>query len=195
MKKIISLSLIFLFTLLSGCLWYEVAEYTIHFNESLNSGSITVRYSNIQSTEKDTAKVRSDFEDLLNMVMGDGFLLDGLEGGIYIQDRRITEENGQLVAYEQGIFRNLALDDEKSTIQNDERILTLSNDDKEKIECNGKVIKLEKNTILSWPKEQRDLYIKVTSTPQDSLSSMLSHYREWNKSGRKYNKDYGKIIK
>lgn len=185
MKKIISLSLILSFMLLSGCLWYEVVEYTIHFNENLNSGRITVRYSNIQSTEQDTAKIRAEFTDLLNMVTGDDFLLDGLESGIYIQERRLAEENGQLVAYEQGIFRKLALDDEQSTIQNDERIITMSNDDKEKIECNGKMIKLEKNTILTWPKEQRDLYIKVTSAPHDSLSSMLAHYREWKRSGGK----------
>ncbi len=185
MKKIMSLSLILLFTLVSGCLWYEVVEYTIHFNENLNSGSITVRYNNIQSTEKDTAKIRADFGDLLNMLTGDEFLLDGLETGIYIQDRRLAEENGQLVAYEHGIFRKLMLDDEQSNIQNDERILTISNDDKEKIECNGKVIKLEKNTILTWPKEQRDLYIKVTSAPEDSLSSLLSYYRQWQKTSGK----------
>ena len=185
MKKITSLSLILSFMLLSGCLWYEVVEYTIHFNENLNSGSITVRYSNIQSTEQDTAKIRADFEDLLNMVTGDEFLLDGLETGIYIQNRKMAEENGQLVAYEQGIFRKLILDDEQSTIQNDERIMTLSNDDKEKIECNGKVTKLEKNTILTWPKEQRDLYIKVTSAPRDSISSLSAYYREWKRSGGK----------
>jgi hypothetical protein len=165
-----------------------VVEYTLHFNDDLNSGSITVRYSNIQSSEKDTAKVREDFKELLKMVTGDNFLLDGIETGIYIQDRKIVEENGQLVAYEKGIFRNLQLEDEQATIQNDERILTFSNKDKEKIECNGKMIKLENNTILVWPKDQRDLYIKVTSAKEDSLSSLLPYYRQWKRSAGKVSK-------
>ena len=183
MKKILALNIILLITLLSGCLWYEVVEYTIHFNENLNSGSITILYSNIQSTERDTAKIRSDFGDLLNMVTGDEHLLDGVENGIYIKERGLLEENGQLKAYEKAIFRDLKVEDEKATIQNDQRIMIFSNDDKDKIECNGKTEKLEKNTMLIWPKEQRDLYIKVTSTPRDSLSSLVAHYREWKRLG------------
>jgi hypothetical protein len=181
MKKIILLTAVLLFLFVSGCLWYEVVEYTIRFNENLNSGSIVIRYSNILSGEQDTAKIRSDFNDLVDMIIGEEHLLDGLENGIYIQERKLAEENGQLVAYEKGIFRNLVLEDEKPTIQNDERIFTFSNKDKDKIECNGKMIKLENNTILVWPKDERDLYIKVTTTPEDSLSSLLPYYREWKK--------------
>jgi hypothetical protein len=179
MKKIIMLTTSLLFFILPGCLWYQIIEYTVHFKDDFNSGSVIIKYSNVMSDSKDTSKVREDFEQLIKMVTGDGYLLDGMESGLYVQDRKLVEEDGQLNAYEKGIFRQLAIDDEKSTIQNDERIITLSNKDKAKIECNGKIIKLENNTILVWPKEQRDLYIKVTSTKEDTLSSLLPYYRQW----------------
>ena len=179
MKKIIILAATLLFFILPGCLWYQIIEYTIHFNDDFNSGSVVIKYFNIMSSSTDTTKVREDFDELIKMVTGDGFLLDGMEMGIYVQERKIVEEDGQLNAYEKGIFRQLAIDDEKSTIQNDERILTLSNKDKENIESNGKIIKLENNTILVWPKEQRDLYIKVNSTKEDTLSSLLPYYKKW----------------
>jgi hypothetical protein len=125
--------------------------------------------------------MREDFQELLDMVNGDKFLLDGLEEGIYIQERKIAEENGQLIAYEKGIFRNLKFDNEQLAIKGDERILTFNNEDKDKIECNGKMINLENNTLLVWPKDQRDLYIKVISSKPDSLSALLPYYREWKK--------------
>jgi len=181
MKKFICTGLILFFVFFSGCLWYQVTEYIIHYSDDLNSGTITVRYNNIMSSEKEQTKQKDDFNELLKMLNEDGFLLDQMKEGIYVQERRLVEENGRLNAYYKGIFRNLTIDDEQSSIQNNERIIILSNKDKEKIESNGKVIKSEENTILTWPKEQRDIYIKVTSTETDTLYPLIDFYREGKK--------------
>jgi hypothetical protein len=181
MRKLICTGLILLFLSFSGCLWYQVTEYIIRYADDLSSGTITVRYHNIMTGENDPIKQKEDFDELLKMLNGDGFLLDQMKAGIYVQERSLVEENGQLNAYYSGIFRDLTIEDEKTSIQNNERIIILSNDDKEKIESNGKIIKSEENTILTWPKEQRDIYIKVTSTVSDTLYPLIKYYQDWKK--------------
>jgi len=164
--------------LLNGCLTYKSIEYRISFNERFDQGTVTVHYKDISSSEEEVKKRESDFNDLIELLFEEEFLLDNVEEGIYVKDRKLWEENGKLHATFSGIFSELKVDGEALKVQNEERVLFLKNEGT-KIESDGKVFESEKNIVIVWPKDQREISWKLIEDDVESTHSLLDFYNKW----------------
>ncbi len=184
MKKSLVFPILFTLLLLQSCLTYRSIEYRLNFNENFDHGEIIVNYNDIRSSEKEIAKQEKDFQDLIELLFGDEFLLDNVDEGIYVKDRKLWVEDGILKAKFNGIFKELKLDDSELNIENEERILIFKNDG-DTYECDGKVLQTEKNVIMVWPKDQRELYWKQTIDLEDELTfSLIKYYEKWAQNNR-----------
>ena len=181
MKKYLVLSILFILFLLQSCLTYRSIEFRINFNENYDQGKITVNYNDIQSSEEEAIKQEEDFNDLVELLFGDEFLLDNVKEGIYVKERKLWKEKGILKANFHGIFQELKLDDSELKIENEERMLILKSDG-DTYECNGKVLQTEKNVIMVWPKDQKELYWKqIIDAGDDPVYSLVNFYDKWEK--------------
>jgi hypothetical protein len=185
MKKSFIFPILFiLLLLLQSCLTYRSIEYRIIFNENFDQGKIAVNYNDIQSSENEIEKQEKDFKDLIELLFGDEFLLDNVDEGIYVKDRKLWKEDGILKATFNGIFKELKLDDSELKIENEERILILKNDG-DTYECNGKVLQTEKNVIMVWPKDQKELYWKqIIDLDDEPTFPLIRYYEEWAQNNR-----------
>ena len=179
MRKLIILPLLLFAFLLHGCLIYTTVKYEIEFNEDLKSGIIKITYYNLRSSEEDVEKQENDFNDLLQMLIEDDFLLDSMEDGIYVKDRKLYEEDGKLVGYYSGIFRKLKIDSEELNESENERILTIDKDENDKIETNGQVLESKDKFIITWPKDTRKLMFKISKTFDEKTYSLIDFYNKW----------------
>jgi hypothetical protein len=182
LRLTILLIVIFLF---QSCLTYRAVTYKINFNERFDHGTVNVDYKDIRSSEKEPKKQEEDFKEAVRLLFEDDFLLDNVEEGIYVKDRKLWEDNGILKASFSGIFKELNVDGNKLDVQNDERILFINESDVD-VESNGKVLKSDKNIVLIWPKDQRELTwtMKDIDTAKDTYS-LIDYYRSWKKDNSK----------
>jgi hypothetical protein len=167
---------------ITGCLTYSTVEYRLKFNEDLMSGTITVQYSDIRSSEEKIEKQKGDFQDLVELVREDDFLLDSIEEGIYIKERKLFLEKGKLNGSYFGIFRDINLDDEAFKFNNDERRIVMSINEDSQVESNGKISKNDKSVLITWPKEEREIYIKMIESSNAKHYLLTDYYNDWLKS-------------
>ncbi len=178
MRKYLVVLLIALSTILSSCLTFSTVNYQIEFNEDLSSGFVKISYINIQSTEADTAKQKKDFNELIELLFGDDFLLDNIDEGIYIKDRKLYEKNEQLIAEYSGIFRSSKLGADDMKITENERILRFDKDDGDIATSNGKILETNDSFIFTWPKEMRKSQFTIKRKTETAYS-MLDFFNEW----------------
>ncbi|MFC2088219.1 hypothetical protein ACFLSX_01330 [Calditrichota bacterium] len=180
MKKLIFFTLIILVLIISGCLTYQTAEFRLRFNDnSRTEGTIEAVYYNIETSEVILKDQQQDFRELIEHYQGDKFLLDNISDGIYIKERELYEKNGILIGGYKGIFRNLKFDNEPLKFTNDEFMMIIDTENDDIIETNGKIIKSEKNIIITWPKDQKELYWKLKMTGDPTTYSLIDMFREW----------------
>jgi hypothetical protein len=180
MKKLIYPAILVSFIIFNGCLTYQVAEYTIEYANDFNSGTITVTYTDIRSSEKEPEDQKKDFEELIELYQSDVFLLDQIDEGIYVKGRTLYEKDGKLIGGYTGIFQNIEIDNNPMKVRNDERYILLDISPTEKIETNGKVYRSENNALLVWPKDKTKLIIKKTVENYDNVGfSILEYYKNW----------------
>lgn len=181
MKKYLTFLLLGILFFLHSCLTYRSVEYHITLNENFDKGTISVNYNDILSSEKEITKQENDFKDLIDLLFGDDFLLDNVDEGIYVRDRKLWNDKGVLKANFTGIFKNIKFDDRELKVENGERMLILKNDG-DTYACNGKLLQTEKNVIMVWPKDQRDLYWKqITKLEDEPTFPLISYYEKWKK--------------
>ncbi|MEJ2052485.1 MAG: hypothetical protein P8X42_01080 [Calditrichaceae bacterium] len=179
MKKYVVPSTILFFLIFQSCLTYRSVEYRIIFNENFDRGTISVNYNDIQSTEDKIEKRKKDFDDLIDLLFGDDFLLDNVDEGIYVKDRKLWKENNTLRANFSGIFQDLKLEDSELKIENDERMLILKNNG-DTYECNGKLLQTDNNVIMVWPKDQKELYWKQNINLENEFTfPLIDYYNNW----------------
>jgi uncharacterized surface protein with fasciclin (FAS1) repeats len=172
--------MIFFIILLNGCLTYHVVEYTIDYADDFNSGIFTATYTDIRSSETEEEKQKKDFDELIQLYEDDMFLLDQVDEGIYVKERKLYEKNGMLVGGYSGIFQTIQIDNNKMKVRNDERYILLDISPNEHIETNGKIYKSENNALLVWPKDQRQLKIKKIVQDYDKIGfSIFDYYKNW----------------
>ena len=182
MKILIFVSMIFFIILLNGCLTYHVVEYTVDYADDFNSGSFSVTYTDIRSSEEEAEKQKKDFDELIELFEGDMFLLDQVDEGIYVKERKLYEKDEKLIGSYSGIFQKIQIDNNEMKVRNDERYILLDISPSEKIETNGKVYRSENNALLVWPKDKKKLKIKKIVQDYDNVGfSIFDYYNNWKK--------------
>jgi len=179
MRKIYFLFTILFAFLLHSCIIYTTARYEIEFDQEFKTGIITVTYTNLRSSEEDPDKQENDFKDLVELLNDDEFLLDSVDDGVYIKERLLYEEGGQLNGSYTGIFRRLKIDSDEIKSSENERTLTFDKDEGDVVISNGKVLESEDSFILTWPKEMRNLNFSITKKYDEPAFSLMEYYHEW----------------
>lgn len=178
--KLLRLILLPAFLLMvTGCLTYSKVLYEIEFDDKLEAGKIKITYFDIRSSEENTEKQKSDFTELVQILEADDFLLDAMEDGIYIRNRTLIENDGQLNGTYDGIFRKLKIDSQEIKTSKNERTLTLKKEDGYLVETNGNILESEDSYLISWPREQRRLVFSITISNNDKTYSLLDYYKSY----------------
>jgi len=155
-------------------------EYTIDFTDNFDSGTISVFYKDIRSSETDEEKQKADFDELIQLYQEDYFLLELIEEGIYVKDRKLYEKDGIIMGQYSGIFQKVQIDNNVMDLRNEERFILMDISESEKIETNGKVYQSENNALLVWPKDQKNLTIKKIVQDYDNIGfSIMDYYMKW----------------
>jgi hypothetical protein len=143
-----------------GCLSVESYETRIQFHGEDKPVTVTMIYRDISSAEAKLEDVQGDFESLINDWKGDEYLIEQARDGFVVKERALTIEDGKLVGYERGVTNDLG-DFKPIKVSNGERILLVEKDDDyELVESNGKIFKTDNNTLLVWPEDIPELYMK-----------------------------------
>ena len=180
MKFLLITMIIFSAFVLNGCLTYSAVEYTIEYASDFNSGTFSVTYTDIRSSETEPEKQKSDFDELIELYEGDMFLLDQVDEGIYVKERKLFEKDGMLIGGYSGIFQKFKIDNNPMKVRNDERYILLEISPSEKIETNGKVYRSKNNALLVWPKDKYKLKIKKIVQDYDNIGySIMEYYNNW----------------
>jgi hypothetical protein len=179
MRKIFILPILLFAFALNSCLTYKTIKYEIEFSEDFKNGILRVTYYDLRSSEEDPKKQEADFNELVKLTNENDFLLDSMEDGVYVTDRKFYQEDGKLIGYYSGIFRNLKFDSEALKESENERSLSLDKDDNDKIETNGQVMESKDKFIITWPKDVRKLTIRITKTYDEQTYSLLDYYTKW----------------
>ena len=160
MKRLILISFCGLLLMSMGCLSVGSYETRITFHGEGEPVTITMIYRDISSAEAKLVDVQDDFESLINDWKGDEYLLEQARDGFVVKERALTIEDGKLVAYERGVTNDLG-DFKPIKVNNGERILLVEKDDDyELVESNGQIFKTDNNTLLVWPENVPELYMK-----------------------------------
>lgn len=182
MKALLFISLFLIVIFVNSCLTYHIVEYTIDFADNFDSGKIIVTYTDIRSSETEEEKQKADFDELIQLYQEDKFLLDQVEEGVYVQERKLYEKDGSIIGSYSGIIQKVMIDNSELKVRNDERYILLDISPAERIETNGKIFRSENNALLVWPKDQKHLTIKKTVQDYDKIGfSIIDYYHEWKK--------------
>lgn len=148
--------------LFTGCLTFDTVTTRIQIQDKDKPAILSVAYSGISSSEAKDEDVRKDFEYLIEEWQGDDYLVDQADEGIIVKDRNVWEENGQIHSSMTGLIPDL---DKVYDFweENEERILLVDIDegDYELVETNGQILATEKNRLIYWPKNEKELYWKI----------------------------------
>jgi hypothetical protein len=157
----------------SACLVYEEMTVTITFDENFQHGSIKVFFTGISTSDSSRKKQQGDYEDLIEMLEEDDFLLDMVDDGIYIKERRIYEKEGVLYGYYSGVFRTLNIDGERLKENENERILQIDINRGDELTSNGRIYQSEDSTLIFWPKDVSQFVYTIKKSYDHNVYSLL----------------------
>jgi len=181
MHRFITPFLIFLATLcLSACLTVESKEYRIILKTD-NSGEATIKFINILSEADDTVDISSDdFQQLIELYL-QGDQLEKENPGFHNVKKRLFEEGGVLCGEITFTFDSLG----------SVRIFKYDSDSpymygvgnplssEQYVESNGMLAR-EWMSIVLWPKDAKELYIKTKVVSEVSFQQeLLKNYKAW----------------
>jgi hypothetical protein len=164
MKRTCWIPFIFLLFLLPACLTVETIITRISFDGTNAIIRIRILYDNISSAEDLAKDVDADFEYLIDQVEDETYLLERLEQGFYIKNRRLFIRNDKIMAEEELITRNPEMLKNEFNLSLDSThwimLLDKKESDFEVIDHNGQMVKSDETARLVWQKETSEIYWK-----------------------------------
>jgi hypothetical protein len=160
----------------NGCLIYETVEYRVRLDSNGKSGTILIRYNNIQSSSDDGKKQNEDFQELLDKWKGDKYLLERMNDGVYIKERDLKLSNRVLVWREVGIFSDVRKMNDGISYDDTTRISLAK--DESVLATNGVVLLSKDSTVVVWPPHTRDFQIKIKNQDFKPTSHFADKFRQ-----------------
>lgn len=144
---------------LTGCLTVDTIKTTIDIQDKEKPAIVTIQYGGFSSGEAKLEDVKKDFDYMIEEWKGDEALLDWAKEGMLVRDRQLMIENEKIQGVVTGLVQDLD-DLYDFWEQNGERILMVEFDEEdfELTETNGLPIKTEKNRLIVWPSETKQLH-------------------------------------
>jgi hypothetical protein len=158
--------------LFAGCLVYQTIDYRITLNKDGKSGSISIEYTNVESSAADSAHQNEDFAELIGNWKSDKYLLERMDDGVYIKERTLALRKGVLVWKESGIFSDIRKLKEGVMYDDTTRITIPKN--QTVLSTNGTAIIDRDSTVVYWPPQTRDFRVKI----QQRNFEPTSHFAE-----------------
>jgi hypothetical protein len=171
--------LLILVIILNGCLVYDTVEYRVNVNPDGKSGTIYIKYGNIESSAAEPSKQNEDFEELLSKWKDDKYLLERMNDGVYIKKRELTLAHGVLVWQEFGIFSDVQK--MKDGISYDDTTHITLGRDETVVSTNGTVLIGKDSTVVVWPPHTRELHIKIQQQDFKPTSHFANKFRDLKK--------------
>lgn len=175
-RPILYTCLLFVVALFGGCLIYESVEYHLTLNPDGKSGTLVIRYSNIESSNDEPAKQKEDYQELMDKWKGDKYLLDRMNEGVYIKKRSLELKKGVLHWEEIGIFPDIGKMNDGISY-NDTSHISLGKDEAV-VSTNGTVLLSKDSTVVVWPPHTRDFRITVQNKDFHPTSHFAQKFRE-----------------
>jgi hypothetical protein len=164
MNRVCWLPFFCLLFLLPACLTVETIITRISFEENTALIHIRILYDNISSAESLEKDINTDFEYLIDQAEDETYLLERLEQGFYIKNRRLFIRDNKIMAEEELITRNPETLQKEYNLFLDSlcwtMVLDKEDSDFEVVEHNGEMLKTDEASSLIWPKEVSEIYWK-----------------------------------
>jgi hypothetical protein len=147
--------------LLSGCLASEETEIRV-LREQGEPAIVTWELQNIYSDERDAAKIREDFNDLVEAWRGDKTLAEqARDDGILVKHRELSIRDNKIFGRETGIVENLTSLHIDASADGTVIRMKWDDSDSEIAETNGRLVKRDGETFVEWPKNATELRWKT----------------------------------
>ena len=166
------------FLSLAGCLISETNEYRITLNPNGKSGTMTVVQYNLQSDEKDPKKQQDDFNGLINDWKSDQYLLDRVKEGMYVKERRVYLERGNIARKEVLLFPDFSQLFKKE-LMNDTLRVSFPNKEKTVLATNGVLIRSKDSTTIFWPPKTKEFVLKTRENEFTAQSDFAARFKAY----------------
>jgi len=168
--------LIVLFT--AGCLVSETTEYKIILNEDEKSGMIMTTSRNMQSDAADSAQQERDFNELISNWKSDKYLLDQMNKGLYVQERKLSIEKGKLAWREKSLFSDISkLFPDFNP--NDTLRIPLKDTTGLTISTNGRIVTEKDSIVILWSPHTKVFQLKTTTREFKPVSKFAERFRQY----------------
>ena len=181
--KYLSLPLMLFFFLFSGCLVSEITEYKLKLNDDGKSGTLTIILHNLQSDATGSEGQEHDFDELMKNWKSDQYLLDQMNKGAYVKERKVAVKRGTLVWTENLLFSDVsklfpefAWDDTVRIPFKDAEAVV--------VETNGKITKEKDKIIVWWEPNTRYFELQTKLREFKPASNFLKRFHAYTKKSK-----------
>lgn len=180
MRKLVVLTAV-LTLFLSGCLMYEKEEVKVKLTSS--GAEIWVKETGWKSSSEDEKEILEDFKKLMDKYEKDELEEELADFGVYLLDKRIYLQNGKITTEYHGLVpRGSIAYLSQFTESNEEIIHVMDSPIDAEIITNGEILKTQKNAIIVWPSNIKELTWSYTDNEKvnkkDNLTALFEKYRE-----------------
>jgi hypothetical protein len=169
-----------LILLAEGCLISETTEYKLTLNKDGKSGVLMVIRRNLQSDATTRIQQVKDFEELIQNWKSDSYLLDQMNKGAYVKERKVFVEQGGIVWKEVSIFSDVSkLFPDINP--NDTVRVSFKNEDGAVISTNGSAIKEKDKTVVVWSPNTTEFTLKTLTKNFHPTSDFVKLFKSYRK--------------
>ena len=146
-------------------------------NEDGKSGTMVVVRRNVQSDAEDPQQQERDFDELMSNWRGDKHLLDQMEKGLYIKERKLSLEKGTLVWRETSLFSDVSKLFPGFDV-NDSLRIPLKDTTGSVIATNGILVVRKDSSGVVWPPHTKVFELARTSREFKPKSNFAEWFRK-----------------
>jgi hypothetical protein len=180
MKYFVSISVCLLILIIEGCLISETSEYTLTLNVDGKSGTLVVIRRNMQSDATERTQQEKDFNELVQNWRGDQYLLDQMNKGTYVKERKVMVERGKVVWKETSIFSDISkLFPDINP--NDTVRVPFKNEDGTVISTNGTILHEKDKTVVVWLPHTTEFIVKTQTKAFHTTSDFVRMFKTYQK--------------
>jgi hypothetical protein len=162
---------------LNGCLVADRVEESYVLHPESGFGEYEVVFRDVKSNGPTPHHQQQDFDYLVKVLTGDGYLMERLRGGIYVKRRTVSIEEGKMIAREAGLIAEVTSVGMRFTPQGS--IVRAMGSDRSVISTNGYSFEEGDSVFVRWGRGVHELTL-VTKYADDRPSvSLVERYRAW----------------
>ncbi len=175
----------------SGCLGYREMEWKVRLLEDPRQAAFETTFYGLYGADSTAADLSQDALDLIRTWHSDEYLLERIDEGIYVRERNVWLQDGELVGFESGLCADLEEVEVFTELGTDSIAfrIELSDIDQDAVlvSTNGSVSESEAgHEIVSWLPGTREFVLRYRMPPaggpaMDLTAELEARLREMGK--------------